>query len=116
MNDDLPFVIETLLEQCGNSKDIAEIILEEFVVQVGDDTRDIAAYLANGDLPHAGKAGHRLKGSAGVVGAEKLHAICLALEQAAKNGNGQDAAKHFAELQVEADRCVAAVPRAREKI
>ena len=120
MNDEFPFVIATLLEQCGNSKDIAEIILEEFVVQIGDDIREITASLASGDLLQVGKVGHRLKGSSGVVGAEHLHSLCLAIEQTAKNaakeGATAEVAKIFAELKAEADRCVAAVPKAKEKL
>ena len=117
MNDEFPYAIETLLEQCGDSKDIAGIILEEFVVQIADDTKEIKQSLTDGDLLQAGKAAHRLKGSAGVVGATKLHSLCIALEQAVKEAKDADkGAKIYDELKVEAQRCIDAVPTVREKL
>jgi HPt (histidine-containing phosphotransfer) domain-containing protein len=64
----------------------------------------------------AGKVGHRLKGTAGVLGASKLHSLCFAIETAGKNGNAEEAAKIYPELQAEADRCIATVPEARTRL
>ena len=116
MSNDLPFKLETLLEQCGGNAEIAKIILDEFLGQVATDTEELDTSLAGGDLEQAGKAGHRLKGSAGVLGAEKLHSLCAALENATKNGSAEDAAKTYAELKAEADCCVAAVPEAKTQL
>jgi len=113
MSNDLPFKLETLLEQCGSNAEIAKIILDEFLGQVATDTEELAASLAGGNLEQAGRAGHRLKGSAGVLGAGTLHALCSALENAAKSGNIEDAAQTYADLKAEADRCVAAIPEAK---
>jgi len=110
---DLPFRIETLLEQCGGSKEIGGVILDEFLVQIETDTKEMASCLARGDLAQAGKVGHRLKGTAGVLGASKLHTLCFALETAGKEGNAEVANHTFHEIQGEAERCVTAVPKAR---
>ena len=116
MSDDFPFKVETLLEQCGGNKEVGGIILDEFLVQVDADTREIESCLANGDLVQAGKVGHRLKGTAGVLGASKLHSLCFALETAGKVGDAEAAAKTCPDLRAEVNRCIAAVPEARNRL
>ncbi|MDR0520545.1 MAG: Hpt domain-containing protein [Planctomycetaceae bacterium] len=113
---EFPFKIETLLEQCGGNKMVGETILDEFLIQVPADTKEMEECLAKGDLTQAGKAAHRLKGTAGVLGASQLHALCYALEIAGKEGNAEGAAKSYPELKAEADRCLAAVPEARTRL
>jgi len=116
MNDDFPFKIETLLEQCGGNKAIGEVILDEFLIQAAADTKEMADCLANSNITQAGKVGHRLKGTAGVLGASQLHTLCFALETAGKEGNAEEANKAYHDLKAEADRCVAAVPEARTRL
>ena len=113
MSGDLPFNIETLLEQCGGSKDVGGVVLDEFLVQVDADTKEMEACLASGDLTQAGKVGHRLKGTAGVLGAAKLHSLCFALEVAGRDGNAEAAKNAYPDLKSEVDRCVAAVPQVK---
>ncbi|MDR2114858.1 MAG: Hpt domain-containing protein [Planctomycetaceae bacterium] len=116
MSSELPFSMETLMEQCGGSKIVVESVLDEFLKQVSVDTAEMETCLASGDLLTVSKASHRLKGTAGVLGASKLHPLCAALELAGKQGNAADAAQIYNELKVEAQRCVEAVPAAKEKI
>jgi HPt (histidine-containing phosphotransfer) domain-containing protein len=116
MSADFPFKIETLLGQCGGSKDIGIVILDEFLIQVEADTKEMETCLASGDLTQMGKVGHRLKGTAGVLGADKLHALCFAIETAGKEGNAEEAAKNYPDLKAEADRCVAVVPEAKTRL
>jgi len=116
MSDDFPLRIETLLEQCGGNRDVGGIILDEFIIQVADDVNEIEVHLASGDLVRVGKVGHRLKGTAGVLGATKLHALCQILETAGKEGNAEDITKTYPDLKAEIERCVAAVPEARNRL
>jgi len=116
MSDDFPFKIETLLEQCGGNRDVGGVILDEFIIQVASDISELESYINNGDLVQVGKVGHRLKGTAGVLGATKLHTLCIALETAGKDGNAEKAASVYHELKEETDRCVAAVPDARSRL
>jgi HPt (histidine-containing phosphotransfer) domain-containing protein len=116
MSEDFPFKIETLLEQCGGSKDIGGVILDEFLIQVAADTKEMEDCLASGNLAQAGKVGHRLKGTAGVLGAAKLHALCFALEMAGREEKIEEAAKTYPELKAEADHCAAAVPEAKMRL
>jgi len=113
MSDDFPFKIETLLEQSGGSKDVGNIVLDEFLVQIDADIKEMEACLESGDLTQAGKVGHRLKGTAGVLGASKLHSLCFAMEVAGRDGDAEAATNAYQDLKAEAERCVAAVPQAR---
>jgi len=113
MSDDFPFKIETLLEQSGGSKEVGNIVLDEFLVQVDADTKEMETCLASGDLTQVGKVGHRLKGTAGVLGASKLHSLCFALEIAGRDGDAETAKNVYHDLKAEADHCVAAVPHAK---
>lgn len=116
MSDDFPFKVETLLEQCGNNREIAGVILDEFVIQVVDDMKEMETCIASGNLVQVGKVGHRLKGTAGVLGASALHALCSSLEIAGKDGKAEEVANIKPELLAEVDRCVAAVPEARTRL
>jgi len=60
--------------------------------------------------------GHRLKGTAGVLGASKLYDLCFALELAGKEGNAEQANSVYPNLKDEAERCVGAVPEARSRL
>jgi HPt (histidine-containing phosphotransfer) domain-containing protein len=115
MSDDFPFKIETLLEQCGGNKAISRVVLDEFLIQAATDIQEMADCLASSNITQVGKVGHRLKGTAGVLGASKLHSLCFALEVAGKEGNSEEASKIYPELKAEAERCVAAVPEARNR-
>lgn len=112
----LPFSMETVLEQCGGKGEIAAMVLDEFLTQAPTDTDEMQSSLAGGDLVAAGKAAHRLKGTAGVLGAGRLHPLCAAMEIACKEGKADEAARLFEELKAEAERCVEAVPAAKSQL
>ena len=106
----------TVLEQCGGNKMIAGAVLEEFLNQVPADIGEMESGLVSGDLLTTSKAAHRLKGTAGVLGAVRLHPLCAELELAAKGGDTAKAAALFTELKAEAQRCVDAVPAGMEML
>lgn len=109
----LPFNMDFLLEQCGGAKTVVEMVLDEFLNQVPTDTAEMEAGMAGGDLMSASKAAHRLKGTAGTIGAEKLHPLCASMEIACKEGKADEATAIYAELKTEAQVCVDAVPTAK---
>ena len=111
-----PFKIETLLEQCGGNREIGGVVLDEFLVQVDADIKELEVRIADGDWTQVGRVGHRLKGTAGVLGAEKLYSLCFAIEAAGKGGNADEIVKTYPELKTETERCVAAVPEARKQL
>ncbi|MDR2754944.1 MAG: Hpt domain-containing protein [Planctomycetaceae bacterium] len=116
MSSELPFSMETLTEQCGGSNVVVESVLDAFLEQVPTDINEMETCLASGDLLTVSKAAHRLKGTAGVLGASKLHPLCASLELAGKQGNATEAARIYSELKAEAQQCVDAVPAAKAKL
>jgi HPt (histidine-containing phosphotransfer) domain-containing protein len=116
MSSELPFSMATLMEQCGGMASVVVTVLDEFLKQVPTDTNEMETGLASGDLLTVSKAAHRLKGTAGVLGASKLHPLCAALELAGKQGNADEAAKIYGELKTEAQLCADAVPVAKTKL
>ncbi len=110
----LPFSMEKLMEQCGRNKMVVEAVMDEFLNQVPEDMTTMEKGVSTGgDLLEAGKAAHRLKGTAGTFGADKLHGLCARMEVLCKESNGSEAQAVYAELKVEAQACVNAVPEAR---
>ncbi|MDR0328857.1 MAG: Hpt domain-containing protein [Planctomycetaceae bacterium] len=116
MSNEFPFTIETFLGQCGGSKEVGNMILDAFLEQVETDTHEMESCLASGDLAQVGKVGHRLKGTAGVLGASNLFSLCLALETAGKAENAEEANKLYPKIKAEVSRCVAAVPETRTRL
>lgn len=112
-NDNLPFSLETVLEQCGGKSEIAGMVLDEFLNQVPNDLSEMESSMSAGDWLTAGKAAHRLKGTAGVLGAAKLHPLCASMEMACKEGRTDEVPGIYAELKSEAQKCVEAVPAAK---
>lgn len=112
-NGNLPFNMDTVMEQCGGSATVVGMVLDEFLTQVPTDTAEMEAGIAGGDLLSASKAAHRLKGTAGVLGAAKLHPLCAQMELVCKEGKADEAATVYAELKAEAQLCVDAVPAAK---
>ena len=115
-NGTLPISIETLMEQCGGMAPVVSSVLEEFLTQVSTDVGEMETKLAGGDPLAASKAAHRLKGTAGVLGASKLHSLCAAVEMAGREGRTDDAVQSLTELKVEAQNCVDAIPIIRQQL
>ncbi|MDR3182300.1 MAG: Hpt domain-containing protein [Planctomycetaceae bacterium] len=106
----------TLLEQCGGSTAVGNAVLDEFLNQVPADTTEMEENMASGNLLQVSKAGHRLKGTAGVLGASELHKLCFAIELAGKENKSAEVAEVYPKLKAEAQRCVDAVPAAIQKL
>lgn len=112
-NGNMPFSIEELVKMCGGNKVVVEAVMDEFLTQVPDDTAVMEQGMSGGELMDASRAAHRLKGTAGTFGAEKLHSLCAQMELLCKEGKGEEAATVYAELKAEALACVDAIPQAR---
>jgi hypothetical protein len=54
----------------------APAVLEIFLEQQDHCVSELAAALATNDLPRAGRVAHKLKGSAAVIGAHAVAAVC----------------------------------------
>ncbi|MDR1484266.1 MAG: Hpt domain-containing protein [Planctomycetaceae bacterium] len=113
---DFPFSLENVLEQCGGSTVTVVSVLNEFLNQVPTDEAEMLDGFNTNTLITTSKAAHRLKGTAGVLGADKLHTLCAALEIAAKENRAEDAKKIFADLQAETKKCISYVPDALKNL
>ncbi|MGL4593965.1 MAG: Hpt domain-containing protein [Thermoguttaceae bacterium] len=111
--NNIPLNIETLKEQCGGSNDVAVMILDEFLQQASSDMQAMDSAMSEVNLDAAAKVTHRLKGTAGVLGAIKLHPLCASMEVICKSGNAAEAATKYIELKEEVERCVASIPTAK---
>jgi HPt (histidine-containing phosphotransfer) domain-containing protein len=108
--------MDILLEQCGGSTAVGAAVLDEFLNQVPADTQEMEENITSGNLLQVSKAGHRLKGTAGVLGAAALHKLCFAIELAGKEGKEAEVNEVYPQLKAEAQRCVDAVPTALAKL
>jgi len=80
------FNSESLLRRLIGDRRLAGKILEEFLRDAPSHLQNLRARLEDADAAGAGLQAHALKGSAATVGAEGLHAILRAIEQAGKGG------------------------------
>ncbi|MDR2762465.1 MAG: Hpt domain-containing protein [Planctomycetaceae bacterium] len=113
---EFPFSVENILEQCGGNAGVAGDVLKEFLNQAPVDESEMKNGIDGNSLLATSKAAHRLKGTAGVLGADNLHALCAALEIAGKDGRADDAKKLFNDLQAEIKRCIDYVPVVQQKL
>lgn len=113
MSGDAAMNLQVLLEQCAGKKEIAIMVLDEFISQTPADVTAISQAISQHDALATSKAAHRLKGTAGVIGAHRFHQLCFDVELAGKNGDLSAAAASFVELEQEAKRCMDFVPIAK---
>jgi HPt (histidine-containing phosphotransfer) domain-containing protein len=113
---EFPFSVENILEQCGGNAGVAGDVLKEFLNQAPVDETEMKNGIDTDTLLTTSKASHRLKGTAGVLGADNLHALCAALEIAGKENRMEDAKKIFDNLKTEIKRCIDYVPVVQQKL
>jgi PAS domain S-box-containing protein len=82
-------------------------VLQEFQFHIQNDLSKLMMLLDEHDLVNAERMAHRMKGSCRMVGATRMTGACAAIEQAARNGNIEQARNHLTELN-EAGRIVQA--------
>lgn len=76
-----------LLEISGGDQELIEEIVAVFRDDVPPRLDEIDAAMGAGDIAEVARVAHSLKGAAGSLGAERLEALALLLEDAAKGGN-----------------------------
>jgi CheY-like chemotaxis protein/HPt (histidine-containing phosphotransfer) domain-containing protein len=73
-------------------------LMKEFVAYIRERVAAAGAYLADGELELAARAGHDVKGTSMAFGVEKLSPLGARLEKAARGGDTGEAAKVVGEL------------------
>ena len=81
-----PFRDEELLNRLMGDRELAGLIVKEFVAHAPNQLNSLRQLFEKADVPGLLAQAHCLKGSAATVSAASLHAIALALEQAGKGG------------------------------
>lgn len=77
-------VLEELREYSGEEQDLAEELIELFLEESPQQLLALQSALRNADSAEVERRSHRLKGSAGSIGAMRLREICEGLESAAR--------------------------------
>ncbi|MEO8297555.1 MAG: CHASE3 domain-containing protein [Burkholderiales bacterium] len=81
---DLPVDLRVLDQLLGNDPVATERILGEFKRSAADNAAALLAACDRGDIGQAGAQAHKLKSSAGTLGARRLAALCQDIEQASQ--------------------------------
>ncbi|MDZ7637821.1 MAG: Hpt domain-containing protein [Bryobacterales bacterium] len=93
-------VLEELRAYSDEEQDLAEELVGLFLEDSPQQLLALQRALQNADLAEVEKRSHRLKGSAGSIGAVRLREICGALEEAARSGQAPVGGEEvFAEMQ-----------------
>ena len=109
MSDNL-FDIDKLMEQCGGNKTVVQAVLAEFVEQTPKDMASMNKAIEDGDLAQASRVAHSLKGTSGVLGATRLHALCADMEMACRADDAPKVGELLPALKTMAQSCVDFVP------
>gem|GEM_PF-850339 len=78
--------------------EVVRELAEDFTIESTHMLQTIQADLTNGDLNHAAKTLHNMKGCSGTLGAEALAALCLQVESDCRSGNLEDLRGALAQL------------------
>jgi two-component system sensor histidine kinase/response regulator len=78
--------------------EVVRELAEDFTTESTQMLQTLQADLTNGDLTHAARTLHSMKGCSGTVGAEALAALCGQVESGCRSGNLQNPQGALAEL------------------
>jgi CheY-like chemotaxis protein len=87
-------------------------VLDLFAEHHGDDARQLAERIGQGDLAGAKRLAHALKGAVGTVGATTIHRLASDLEDALKRGDRAEVRAALAPLAERLPRLIAAIQEA----
>lgn len=108
-----PLDLERLLQQCMRRPELVLRVLERFAAQLIADRQAICAAVSAADVSAVARTAHRLKGAAGAVAADRLHAVAALLETHAEQARLQAVRQELDGLIAEIERCAAYLPAAR---
>jgi len=89
------------LEIFDNNKELLQDILLTFLEKIPEDLENLESGFSNGDIEEVERFAHRMKGSAGMVGAMKFMAISKKIEFSTKEGTLDGAGKMVQDLKEE---------------
>ena len=96
-------------------KDFVTTLIDQVMVEVTARIADLKAADQRQDPPAVLRHAHRLKGSAGTVGAYRMADLCAELEQCGESGDLARVSGVIAQLEEEFSRVVPALDRERQR-
>lgn len=108
--------VTVLLEQCMGDLEMAVELLDRFESRLGTTCRSLELHICEGDLPAAAAVAHSLKGEAGMLAANRLHALAARLEHSLRLPEPLDLPGLLSGLRCELQQCLAASPAVRQAI
>ena len=103
------FARQTALDRFDGEEQLLEEVIELFVSDVPNRMADIRISLELGDPKRLQSAAHSLKGAAGYVGAERVAALALKLEELGRRGDLSSALEVHGQLEREIEQLRRAV-------
>jgi PAS domain S-box-containing protein len=88
----------SLLERKEDDRDLARIVLEEFLDDAPRQIQSLKDRLESGDAPDSARLAHSIKGASASVGGEQLRKLALELEKTADAGKLDTVKGRMAEL------------------
>ena len=85
--DDKAIDLKEFMERVQDDKDLLVELLDIYQEDFVEKRAAIGDAVKNQDLEQIKSVAHSMKGSSGNISAKSLHALCLRIEQSAKNGD-----------------------------
>ena len=83
-----PAVIESLRQLTPPGEpDVLDEVLKMFLQEVPPRIEQLRTFLASGNIQEVQRAAHSLKGSAGNIGAHRLHEVCQQVDDKSRSGD-----------------------------
>ncbi len=111
-----PFTLQSLPKTCAANRELVEKILANFRHQVVDHLTRLTRCIQNNDPTGAEQWAHALSRAAGAVAADPLRTLAAQLESIAREGSLSATESQLKELQNEAERCIAYIPIAAQRV
>jgi len=92
-----------MLERLMDDEELTGEIMEAFLEDVPQQIQSLKDYVAGGDAEGTERQSHSIKGASANVGAERLRAVALSMEKAAKAGDLHGVDARVGDLQSEFD-------------
>jgi two-component system, sensor histidine kinase and response regulator len=113
---DSPFDLDQAIRRCLGKLEVVTIVLREFEKQAAADLRRIGECVSAGEFDEIGRIAHALKGAAGMISANHLTDLAIAIESAATSQNLMSLEALLLPLKIEVARCLDYLPKARSEM
>ena len=101
------------MERCSNNAELARVVMEKFQKQAIDTMAQIEDRIKECRPAEVAGLAHGLKGTAGIVAAERLRRTVEELEKIARSSRLEMADECFKRMREEIERCSAFIDEAR---